>query len=387
MQVAADAAVNMYDIDIQSMWLGTTSSRSASGFTVDVGGNYLEHYAGTGLSYDGSGRPVGGIITGLTETLSGQQTYTVIGASLSVSQINGWARNDDTDAAMQALFPGHDTMTGGASKDILFSNASGDYLYGGGGGDYIVGGYNSHIYGNLPTSTPGDQDGADQINCGRGMDYVQGNAGNDTISGWFGNDRLYGGADDDEITGGDGDDWLQGNKGNDNLSGQRGDDVIHGGAGDDMLSGDRLTDYIASEDLPPNHSNDQLFGDLGNDTLDGGWGADTLTGGDGADVFAFSGYDFGPDIADRVHVVTDFVPGEDHITIGWLPHHLVMGPSEASLDDAYQWAATHYAGPEFVAVGNDTYMFFSTFSGSQGPDMVARFVGHSPDDFTTDDFV
>jgi Ca2+-binding RTX toxin-like protein len=104
------------------------------------------------------------------------------------------------------------------------------------------------------------------------------------------------------IAGTGADDRLQGTSDADSIKGNAGNDVLFGLMGDDTLDGG-----------------------TGNDVLDGGRGSDTLAGGNGADLFVSS---FGDLISSLPaegqteaqinlylghDVVTDFVPGMDHL--------------------------------------------------------------------------
>lgn len=370
MVVADGASVNMDAIDTRSlieMWGGPTSARSSTGFVVDAGDGYLEHYTGIGISYDGAGRPVAGTMTGLVETVGGASTFSLTGEHLDVATLNHWVNGDGSGTTLQLLFSGNDTIVGGALHDLLIGAGVGEYVYGGGGDDYILAGRNAHVYGNNASSVPGDADGNDTIICGDGPDYVQGNAGNDSIQGQAGADRLYGGAGDDQIEGDEGNDWLQGNKGNDTIDGGTGNDTIHGGAGDDYLIGDQLKQFISGGD---NQSWDLLYGDLGNDTLQGGSGRDTMVGGEGSDLFKLVGYDVAFTTEDFVHTIADFTPDEDHISMGWVPQSLAIGAPVNDVDagvketeDFDTDALHHSTGTStpiplmLIQIGSDTYVF------------------------------
>ena len=149
------------------------------------------------------------------------------------------------------------------------------------------------IFGNALNNSIKSGTGKDTLVGGDGDDYLNGNSGNDSLSGGNGNDKLYGGAGNDVLLGGNGNDSLNGYTGNDKLSGGDGKDTLVGGSGNDSLNG--------------GSGNDKLSGGDGKDTLLGGSGNDSLTGGNGDDLFIYSA---GND------VITDYISGEDKISLG-----------------------------------------------------------------------
>ena len=163
-----------------------------------------------------------------------------------------------------------------------------------------------------------------------------------SLDGGAGNDTLYGSSGDDELTGGTGNDVMYGGAGNDTYYVDSVNDVVVENAdeapGDDqdtiivtMASGTyalgvgndveigiiqsagavNLTGNELDNTLTGGKGANILIGGAGNDTINGGLGADVLTGGAGADNFVFD-TPFGRTNVDKV---TDFVMGEDHITI------------------------------------------------------------------------
>ncbi|MEH6593054.1 MAG: calcium-binding protein, partial [Halioglobus sp.] len=186
------------------------------------------------------------------------------------------------------------------------------------------------------------------LDAGRGDDYVSGGEFTDYIDGGLGSDYLLGGTGQDYINGGDGQDTIYGDSslhyryveltpgiateqleiafadgndtvgqyddvviaggGNDIVWGELGDDDLYGADGDDKLYGDRVNDathlsseLLAYQSTPPDldadlHGNDRLHGgagsDLlvghgGNDFLSGGADTDNLLGGEGDDTYYF----------------------------------------------------------------------------------------------------
>ncbi|MBW8744110.1 MAG: hypothetical protein JF628_07155 [Sphingomonas sp.] len=353
-------------------------------------GNLASIYSGNTPRYDAflaagatvtNTVPVSGSVASPSSTTSASDT-----PPAASGQITGSSGNDTLVASNV-----NDTVDGGAGDDVIKGSSGStdthghfieaDIYMGGAGSDTITGGDgNDHIYGNEMTTTAGSVDGADSLSGGAGSDYIQGNAGNDTIDGGSGADRLYGGAGDDSVMGGDGNDYLQGNKGNDILSGGNGNDVLHGGGDNDMLSGDA--------------GNDQLYGDAGNDVLIGGAGIDTLTGGAGSDTFVFSGSDaaFSTSGASAwvTDEITDFSHGSDVIQLDFHPAQLFSGTAASAADAmtlAKSLVSAHSGEADVaaVAVGNDTYLFWS--SGGQGGSIDSAVkIDHVHDTFTMSDF-
>ena len=209
---------------------------------------------------------------------------------------------------------GNDTLDGGVGNDMLYGDA-GNHLEGGavGGGDLLFGGAdNDVLIGDAGWSMfPGARGGNDELFGDDGDDWLYGDArqvlqaqaGNDTLEGGIGNDSLFGDAGgffwqgavggDDILKGGADHDLLVGDAGRDMSNGTHGgNDTLEGGDGDDTLFGDSL-------------GRDSGLG--GNDTLDGGAGSDTLIGGSGEDSFRldFAGGGFDQD------TVMDFLAAED----------------------------------------------------------------------------
>lgn len=143
----------------------------------------------------------------------------------------------------------NDSLTSGASADVLFGLAGDDRLFGGSGGDTLIGGA-----------------GDDLLDGGRGRDQLRGDAGDDTyvIDGPGEIDKTLTDPGLDLVkasvsyalgfhqenltligeanlrgTGNDGANTLLGNRGDNRLHGRGGADILRGGAGDDVLIFDR----------------------------------------------------------------------------------------------------------------------------------------------------
>ena len=371
----ANFSLDTDGFNVSGLLSGTYSNASSTGFDVDVGNGYGEHYTGTNLTFDSSGHLVSGTLTGLSEIYLGANVFSMTGLGLDAATFVQWVNNGNSAAASAAIFGGNDSIVGSADDDTLDGGAGHDVIMGGAGADIIIGGEgNNHLYGQSPN---GGADGADSITAGAGMDYLQGNAGNDTLSGGGGPDRINGGADNDLIFAGSGNDSVNGNLGNDSIDGGDGNDSLRGGKGDDVITG--------------GNGNDVISGDLGNDTLSGGAGNDTLTGSDGSDVFKFAAGDAHYAGA-GTDVITDYTDGTDKIALGFTVNAVLTGSTQTSLSAAMTYAQQlfdgHAGNGEVAAlhVGSDTYLFFAGDGGGT-VDSVIDVKAASAASFDTTDFV
>jgi Ca2+-binding RTX toxin-like protein len=172
-------------------------------------------------------------------------------------------------------------------------------------------------------------------------------AASGTLDGGAGNDTLHGSSDADTLIGGTGNDVMYGGAGNDTYRVDSASDVIVEnsdedpgdnldtvevfmttgtyslGLGNDLEIGIikstgavNLTGNELDNTLTGGKGANILIGGAGDDTISGGNGADVLTGGEGNDVFMFNFHDVDNPIGStNVDKITDFVNGEDRITI------------------------------------------------------------------------
>lgn len=345
---AIDALSVDMRLDFAPLWIGSATTKTATQLIINAGGGFVEHLAGTGLSYDSLGHPVSGTITSLSEheIFHGvdYNDATLSGIAINAAQLFDWARTGNNASALQAIFGSDDTLTGSAGNDYLTGLSGHDVVFGGAGSDTLIGGDgNDHLYGQSAT---GGSDGADSISGGNGADYLQGNAGNDTLDGGAGSDRINGGADNDNIIGGGGNDMINGNRGNDIIAGDDGNDLLRGGQGDDTISGG-----------------------AGDDVISGDKGIDTLTGGAGSDTFRFAAGDAAI-VSGKTDMITDFVHGVDHIALGFTPAAILTGSAQTSLAAAQAFAQSLFDGhggdheAAGIQVGSDTYLFFAGNAGN-----------------------
>jgi len=373
----ANFQIDTDQFNVSGLLSGSTSNRSSTAFDVNVGSGYVEHYTGTGLTYDSSYHLVSGTITGLSETYFGDTVFAMTSLNIDAASWVQWVQNGDNAAAIAAIFGGNDSITGSLGDDRLNGREGHDIILGNAGSDTIIGGEgNEHLYGQSPG---GGTDSGDSISGGAGSDYIQGNAGNDTLDGGDGTDRINGGKDQDLISLGIGNDSANGNLGNDTIDGGDGNDSLRGGRDDDVLTGGNGDDF--------------LQGDLGNDTVTGGVGFDTLTGGDGTDTFRFSGND-ALYMSGTTHtdVITDYTDGSDKIALGFTVNAVLTGSAQSSLAAGMTYAQQlldgHGGTGEVAAIqiGTDNYLFYSS-NGGATVDSVIDVKAAATSAFDTSDFV
>ena len=142
----------------------------------------------------------------------------------------------------------------GVDADVVVEDAEEWSLQGTDGPDLLsaAGGAGTGEVLNVPIHLSGEDEGADVLVGGLGMD---------DLNGYLGVDKLSGGPGDDDLAGGGGNDVLRGNGDNDTIHGDNGNDKLYGASG-----------------------NDDLFGDDGDDYLYGGGGFDECNAGSGTNV-------------------------------------------------------------------------------------------------------
>lgn len=265
----------------------------------------------------------------------------------------GIGATDPTPGGSGIGVGGHDTLDGGAGRDVLIGGLGHDDLSGGEGDDILYGdgtgpggSGDAGDTGTAGTGAGGRQDpvaAATGVAARTGNDVIRPGDGNDTVVCGPGDDTVIFGAGKDRVDGGAGSDtaifsgargdyrirsdgsfvWVDGPQGLKRLknietlrfrgdnqkvdlrtlavteTGSTGDDVIGGLAAGDVLSGD-----LGNDTLSGLGGNDTLSGGAGNDLLVGGTGIDSLVGGAGDDIVAIDGSigDFA--IEDKAGVVT-----------------------------------------------------------------------------------
>lgn len=134
---------------------------------------------------------------------------------------------------------------------VVFGDSSDDVILAFGGGHQIFG-----LSGHDTICTVSDSLTGDEIDGGRGDDYIDAGDGNDSIDGADGADRIFSGIGDDSVDGGEGDDYVAGEASNDRIEGGTGWNIVRGGAGNDVMIG--------------GSGKDDLLGDAGDDHVSGG---------------------------------------------------------------------------------------------------------------------
>ncbi|THD70835.1 calcium-binding protein, partial [Phenylobacterium sp.] len=205
---AGPLGVDFDQIDVGGLAAGQASAMGATSFVITTGAEQ-DLFQGSGFVYGGGLLPTAGVITTITDTIGGQQSFTLDGLNLSTADLNAWVVSDSSEAAKETLFAGDDVINGSNSADLLR----------GYGGDDTING----------------NDGNDLINGGDGNNSIHGGNGDDVIAVTSGSNYLRGDDGDDHIVGGSGFDDINGNKGNDTIDGgPGGNDWLVGGQGDDL---------------------------------------------------------------------------------------------------------------------------------------------------------
>jgi len=285
LSVSGNHGLDMDQADVSLLLTGAVSSPTPTSFVISANGG-ITTYLGVGFTYDGAGRPSGGVINQTNYAFGGEPVYQVGGLSTPVADYITWATTGDDEASQQTLFGGADVFSGSAQPDLLRGYGGADAMAGGDGDDRLDGGPGADtVNGGL---------GADQIIDPSGPNYLRGDEGNDQIVGGADFDDINGNMGNDSCAGGLGDDWVVGGKDNDVLYGEVGDDIVYGNLGSDACSGGDGADIVRG-----GQQDDVLVGGAGNDWLSGDRDSDTISGGAGADIF----HTFGEAGLDRV---TDF---------------------------------------------------------------------------------
>ena len=325
----AFAPVNLPALDFFSGFSKISAlaySSIAGGFRITLSATETIEVLGN-LTYS-AGLPIGGSVTGITISVSGNSVYAISGIAVPWATAIGYSTSQAAAlAAWPALLAGDDTLTGSSQGDVLMGYGGNDVVDGGGGVDTVL--YTDKTAAIVVTLNHANDavvsvGGVDE-DILRGIENVTGGSGNDILSGDGEANILAGGAGDDILKGGAGMDVLDGGSGIDTavftdktlgvivaLNGAldakatvgglfedtlRNVENVTGGSGNDILTGDGLANV--------------LDGGLGNDLLAGLGGKDVLDGGGGIDTAMYS---------DKIAavVVTLNGPSNATVTVGGL---------------------------------------------------------------------
>lgn len=351
-----------------------TIDRTATSYTVTVpqdGHPAVVRFTGTGFEYtDGDvfpeGRPIEGVVTGMTITINEQVWFTATGLSRSLADVDhiwaGFSQGDpnapnsnyhfgDSFGLFSYLLAGNDKIFGSIIGEDMIAglNPGNDSLYGGGGHDYIKADIGSDlISGGAGFDTYSLSQSFFEISPTRGA-IVNLLLGTVTDC-WGGKDKLL---SIEEVEGSRFRDTFTGNGASSNFVGLKGRDIVDGGAGFDTIRYDKdvryggqygvnvnlttgvardgwgnidtlknieavrgtlfsdvLTGNAVANDLYGGERDDTLSGNGGNDKLVGGAGEDRMSGGTGADQFIYNDSNGGFGFGDTI---TDFVSGVDKL--------------------------------------------------------------------------
>lgn len=145
-----------WDLSVWGYWLyltEVTSTHVSGDYRFAGNPGYITEFFGSGFARNGSnGGVVSGTVTGFRESLDGALVGQVEGLNVSVAQLNLWVGYSQTEAALQTLLAGADTILaspfadfvrGYAGNDQIILGAGNDTAYGGAGNDLIDGGSGS----------------------------------------------------------------------------------------------------------------------------------------------------------------------------------------------------------------------------------------------------
>jgi Ca2+-binding RTX toxin-like protein len=297
---------------------GTTGTAAVS--TAIGGGEQTAAADYLGLFASSSGPVTEVSITGtsLNDTLLGSDSADNLYGKDGNDSLVGYAGNDylygdkgndtlnggDGNDYLSLDDGGNDRVDGGAGDDRLYV-----YLTGATSGQNFN--TNTSNFVNIEDITIYGSSLGDTLTSGASEDVLIGNDGNDSLSAGAGNDYLYGDKGNDTLNGGDGNDYLSLDDGDDRLDAGLGDDDVRGDAGNDAMivnyasgttainhgfgissslltvaSGANSVSYSNIErfNITATSLNDNITGNSNNDTLNGGTGKDTLDGSGGTDL-------------------------------------------------------------------------------------------------------
>ncbi|MCG5242222.1 beta strand repeat-containing protein [Azospirillum doebereinerae] len=246
--------------------------------------------------YNANGGKVGGDFL-LEQVAAGDQVQPALAARPDGGFVATWAGQDASGygirvreyAANGTVPPTYTTLTGTDGNDTLTAATSAPHrLYGLGGNDSLTGGASGDLlFGGDGDDTINGLDGNDQLLGGNGNDRLYGGDGNDTLDGGAGNNALYGGDGNDVyLVNGTGDAVRE-------FAGEGIDEVQTTLAGYTLGANVERLVFVGSGAFSGtgNALDNLIVGGSGNDTLTGGDGADTLIGGNGDDRLYFDAAD------------------------------------------------------------------------------------------------
>lgn len=299
---------------------------------VNITGNYLKNVLqgndGNNLLNGGDGNDT--LIGSL-----GNDTLDGAGGSLDVADLSAFGLSSDWTAARISATEVKLTYTGAPNTSVTLRNVEFVHF-----SDVditpadLLATASTPYADNLYLTNPGSLDG------GAGNDTLHGSIGDDTLIGGTGNDLMFGAAGDDTYYVDSATDVVVENFD----EGGSADTVIVTmttgtyalGLGNDVEIGIiqssgavNLTGNELDNTLTGGTGANILIGGAGNDTINGRLGADVLTGGAGNDEFVFNTTPSGT----NVDKITDFVNGEDHITIdlSGTPYGGVIGGTDLDI--------------------------------------------------------
>jgi len=261
--------IRMDQLNISNLLNGTVAAATADYLRIEYSPDSYTELFGSGVGYSSTGAPVGGVITGMRDVVSGREAFQIVGTSISAPYFYSLTVAGDTLAAKKAMLSGRDWVTGTRFADYFETFAGNDTIDGGGGADTMLG--------------------------GRGNDSYHVNSRSDAAR---------------------------------ELAGQGRDTVLTATSYTLAAHAEILKTVKASArtkiNLTGNELNNIITGNAGTNKIDGGDGSDILKGGKGRDTFVLdldaTGFDF----------IKDFAVRHDKIAIRSLSDDLPDGPLNPS---------------------------------------------------------
>lgn len=102
---------------LASVLSGHVVTETATTFALSYGADLLT-FTGEGLTYN-QGMPVGGVVTGLSDTQNGSAVFELSGFRLSVSELRQILEHNITPSAIAGALPTPTDVEGGDDDDVM----------------------------------------------------------------------------------------------------------------------------------------------------------------------------------------------------------------------------------------------------------------------------
>lgn len=304
------------DANFRKVNTATTTAFHVTYWNFGPGPQHDLKLTGTNLTYNASGFPSGGTVTGASYGHGPQVEFQMTGGSLRAADLASALQYGGLRYVLQNLFVGSDRIDGSSGDDVLYGFEGNDIIDGKAGGDDMWGGPGNDTY------IVDKWTRATETNWAPLRDVVReiGGEGSDTVK----SSVTYELPEHVEhliLTGSSATNGT-GNAAANRMSGNRASNTLKGGAAGDTLKGESGADNLQGEG-----GNDRLYGGLGNDTLRG----DLKTAWTGIDRFYF---DTTPNSTTNRDTIVDFDASRDFIHLS-LAVFTKAGPAGTLAQDAF----------------------------------------------------